>query len=132
MQLTFADNAGPSFISVWGTGTVLDDVDLKKKVWHESLAQWFENGPEDPQVALIRVSADRMQTSSPHPASHATGRMQHGIRCAPDRDRKVCRHTLLQLQATQLPGLRQRAKKSSVTFRRCNRFLPLRPCLAPG
>lgn len=62
VQLVFADNAGPSFISVWGTGTVVDDVELKKKLWQESLARWFENGPEDPQVSLIKVSAERIQT----------------------------------------------------------------------
>lgn len=62
VQLTFADNDGPSFISVWGSGSVLDDVGLKKKYWHESLERWFENGPEDPDVVLIKVSADRIQT----------------------------------------------------------------------
>ncbi len=62
VQLTFADNQGPSFISVWGTGTVIGDVDLKKQLWHKSLEAWFENGPEDPDVTLIKVTADRVQT----------------------------------------------------------------------
>ena len=61
VQLTFADNGGPSFISVWGNGTVVDDVDLKKKLWHKSLEQWFKNGPEDPEVALIKVTAHKIQ-----------------------------------------------------------------------
>lgn len=60
-QLTFADNAGPSFISVWGTGAVVTDVELKKKLWHASLERWFDNGPEDPEVCLIKVSAHRIQ-----------------------------------------------------------------------
>ena len=62
VQLTFSDHDGPSFISVWGSGTIVDDVDLKKKYWHKGLEQWFENGPEDPEVALIKVSAERIQT----------------------------------------------------------------------
>ena len=62
VQLTFADNEGPSFISVWGTGEILSDVDLKKKLWHKSLERWFENGPEDPDVSLIKVSAQKIQT----------------------------------------------------------------------
>lgn len=60
VQLTFADHEGPSFISVWGTGTVVTDVDLKKEFWHTSLEHWFENGPEDPDVCLIKVSARRI------------------------------------------------------------------------
>lgn len=61
VQLTFADNEGPSFISVWGTGTVTTDVELKKTLWHTSLEAWFENGPEDPEVALIKVTAQKIQ-----------------------------------------------------------------------
>lgn len=62
VQLTFADHDGPNFISVWGTGAVVDDVELKKKLWHKDLAQWFENGPEHPEVALIKVTANKIQT----------------------------------------------------------------------
>ncbi len=62
VQLTFADNDGPSFISVWGTGSVVTDDGLKKKLWHKSLERWFENGPEDPEVSLIKVTAHKIQT----------------------------------------------------------------------
>ena len=61
VQLTFADNEGPSFISVWGTGEVIDDPALKRTHWHADLERWFDNGPEDPAVALIRVRAHRIQ-----------------------------------------------------------------------
>lgn len=62
VQLTFADNGAPSFISVWGTGEVFRDIELKKQLWHASLERWFDNGPEDPDVALIKVSAEKIQT----------------------------------------------------------------------
>lgn len=62
VHLTFSDNGSANFISVWGSGEILDDVDLKKKLWHADLERWFENGPEDPEVALIKVSAIRIQT----------------------------------------------------------------------
>lgn len=61
VHLTFADNDGPSFISVWGTGTVIGDEQLKKQLWHKSLERWFENGPEDPEVSLIKVTAHKIQ-----------------------------------------------------------------------
>lgn len=62
VHLTFADTEGASFISVWGSGEIVDDVDLKKKLWQKSLENWFENGPEDPEVTLIKVSANKIQT----------------------------------------------------------------------
>lgn len=62
VQLTFSDPDGPSFISVWGTGQVVSDIALKRKLWHDGLERWFKNGPEDPEVTLIKVSADRIQT----------------------------------------------------------------------
>lgn len=62
VHLAFADHAGPSFISVWGTGEVVDDVDMKKRLWQPSLERWFDKGPEDPDVTLIKVSAQRIQT----------------------------------------------------------------------
>ena len=62
VHLTFSDNEAVNFISVWGSGEVVDDVDLKKKLWQKSLKRWFENGPEDPEVTLIKVSANKIQT----------------------------------------------------------------------
>lgn len=62
VHLTFSDNDGPNFISVWGSGEIVDDIDLKKKLWQKSLERWFENGPEDPEVTLIKVSAKKIQT----------------------------------------------------------------------
>jgi general stress protein 26 len=62
VHLTFADNDDASYISVWGSGEIVDDVDLKKELWHDALERWFSNGPEDPDVTLIKVSANRIQT----------------------------------------------------------------------
>lgn len=62
VHLTFADNEGANYISVWGSGAIVDDVDLKKQLWQPSLERWFENGPEDPEIALIKVTASRIQT----------------------------------------------------------------------
>lgn len=62
VHLSFADNQAVNFISVWGSGEIVDDVDMKKKLWQKDLERWFENGPEDPDVTLIKVSALRIQT----------------------------------------------------------------------
>lgn len=62
VQLTFTHPEGPSFISVWGRGEVIDDVEMKRRLWQDELGRWFENGPDDPEVTLIRVSAGKIQT----------------------------------------------------------------------
>ncbi|MCR2746132.1 pyridoxamine 5'-phosphate oxidase family protein [Limnobacter parvus] len=63
VHLTYTDPTGPSFISVWGTGKIVVDVELKKKLWQKQLEKWFGGkGPEDPEVTLIKVSANRIRT----------------------------------------------------------------------
>lgn len=63
VHLTFSDPTGPSFIAVWGTGTVEDDVELKKQLWQKQLKKWFgDKGPEDSEVTLIKVTAKRIRT----------------------------------------------------------------------
>lgn len=62
VQLVFADNEAVNFIAVWGQGEVVEDADLKKKLWREELQEWFPQGPEDEDVLLIKVSATRIQT----------------------------------------------------------------------
>lgn len=62
VHLTFADPDGPSFIAVWGAGEIVNDAALKRRFWHADFERWFENGPEDPDVTLIKVAARRIQT----------------------------------------------------------------------
>lgn len=47
----------PIWIAVTGRGAIVDDVAKKKKLWLDELDRWFENGPTDPDVVLIRVEA---------------------------------------------------------------------------
>lgn len=62
VQLLFSNMEDMDFISVWGRGEVVDDVEMKKKLWQDELSRWFKAGPEDPEVTLIKVSAERIQT----------------------------------------------------------------------
>jgi general stress protein 26 len=63
VHLTFTDPSGPSFIAVWGTGAVIEDVDLKKELWQKQLEKWFgDKGPEDKEVTLIKVTANKIRT----------------------------------------------------------------------
>jgi general stress protein 26 len=61
LSFTGGGKKAPVWIAVTGTAKLVDDVDKKKELWKGELEQWFENGPEDPDVVLIRVRAERAQ-----------------------------------------------------------------------
>jgi general stress protein 26 len=47
-----------TWISIHGTATVVDDVAKKKELWNGFVDAWFENGPEDPAVVLLKIEAE--------------------------------------------------------------------------
>lgn len=58
VELAFIDSPNGTWINVEGSATVLrDDVERKRALWQDDLGRWFENGPDDPEVVLIKVSA---------------------------------------------------------------------------
>jgi general stress protein 26 len=50
-----------AWVAVSGTAEVVDDADQKRKLWLEELERWFPNGPDDPNVALVRVASTAAQ-----------------------------------------------------------------------
>ena len=46
------------YLSLSGTAKILRDQAKIDELWNPMLEPWFENGKEDPTVALIRVQAD--------------------------------------------------------------------------
>jgi general stress protein 26 len=59
VNVTYA--SGNTFVSLAGRASIVDDVAKKKELWKESLRVWFENGPEDPNVVLLKVEGDEAQ-----------------------------------------------------------------------
>jgi general stress protein 26 len=56
--LAFIATEQGTWINVEGHATIVrDDVERKRALWLKDLERWFENGPEDPEVVLIKVSA---------------------------------------------------------------------------
>ena len=47
------------FVSISGTASVTADPALIKKYWSEGLRAWFPKGPEDSNIALLRINIDR-------------------------------------------------------------------------
>src|SRR4029079_2647696 len=45
------------WVAVSGQAEVVDDPERKRQLWLDELERWFQNGPDDPNVALIRVGS---------------------------------------------------------------------------
>lgn len=50
--------ADDGFVSIAGTAEVSHDETMIEGLWNPTAEAWFENGREDPAVALLRVHAD--------------------------------------------------------------------------
>jgi general stress protein 26 len=49
-----------TWISLEGTAEVVEDDAKKRELWQDDLAGWFEEGPDDDDVILLRVRASRI------------------------------------------------------------------------
>ncbi|MDB5490439.1 MAG: ral stress protein 26 [Micavibrio sp.] len=56
--LSYAESKKQDYISVAGTATIVRDQAKVKEFWTEAFKAWFPDGPEDPDIALIRVDAE--------------------------------------------------------------------------
>ncbi|MDZ4770207.1 MAG: pyridoxamine 5'-phosphate oxidase family protein [Chloroflexota bacterium] len=50
--------SGNSYVSMAGKATIVTDVAKKKELWKPDLQAWFKNGPEDPNVVLVKINAE--------------------------------------------------------------------------
>ena len=58
VELAFIDTPNGTWINLEGEATVVrDDPERKREMWQKDLERWFANGPDDPEVVLIKVSA---------------------------------------------------------------------------
>jgi general stress protein 26 len=56
-QVNVATSGSDSWVSLTGEAVVVDDLARKKDLWNKVVEAWFPNGPEDPDVVLLRVNA---------------------------------------------------------------------------
>ena len=50
-----------AWVALSGSADVVDDPEQKRRLWLDELERWFPNGPDDPNVALIRFSSTAAQ-----------------------------------------------------------------------
>ncbi len=58
VEMAFIDTPNGTWVNVEGEAVVVrDDPERKREMWQKDLERWFQNGPDDPEVVLIKVSA---------------------------------------------------------------------------
>ena len=55
VQLLFSNNGSSEYLSVYGTASISQDRAKIKELWNEFAKIWFQDGPDDPDLTLIRV-----------------------------------------------------------------------------
>ena len=55
VNLAYSDPSGQNYVSVAGKAEIVRDTAKVKELWSEGLRTWFPKGPDDPDIALIRV-----------------------------------------------------------------------------
>ena len=53
--LTYSDESKDAWVSIEGRALVVRDTALAKELWSEPLRTWFPDGPEDPELAMLKV-----------------------------------------------------------------------------
>ena len=57
-RVNVALSSRSSWVSVTGAAEVVRDVEKAKQLWNAGISAWFPNGPEDPELVLLKVHAD--------------------------------------------------------------------------
>jgi general stress protein 26 len=57
-QVNVSMQCGDDYLSIAGTASVTRDQQLIDELWNAHAEAWFEQGREDPAVALLKVHAD--------------------------------------------------------------------------
>lgn len=59
--LCFADATHQNYVSATGKSDVVSDRGKVKELWTEVYRTWFPQGPDDPEIVLIRVTVDHAE-----------------------------------------------------------------------
>lgn len=55
INLAYSDTSAQDYVSVSGKAQIVRDQAKVKELWSEGVRTWFPKGPDDPDIALIRV-----------------------------------------------------------------------------
>ena len=55
VQLFYSNNSSYEYLSVFGTASIVKDEALAKELWTHWSKAWFEQGPDDAELTIIKV-----------------------------------------------------------------------------
>ena len=58
VQLFFSNRNSSEYLSVYGTAVILRDTQKAKELWTPLAKTWFNGGPEDPMLTIIKVTPE--------------------------------------------------------------------------
>ena len=75
VNVSFAAPGTQRYVSVTGTAQLVRDKAKMKELWKPQLTAWFPKGLEDPDIALLKVSATKAEYWDSHTSAvaHAIG-----------------------------------------------------------
>jgi general stress protein 26 len=60
VELAYMATERGTWVSIEGGAEVVEDAAKKRELWDDELKQWFREGPDDDDVVLVKVRADRV------------------------------------------------------------------------
>lgn len=60
VELAYIATDRGTWVSIEGSAEVVEDEQRKRDLWGEDLGQWFEGGPDDDGIVLLKVTAERI------------------------------------------------------------------------
>lgn len=60
VELAYMATERGTWVSIEGEAAVVGDEDKKRELWDDELKQWFQEGPDDDDVVLVKVTAERV------------------------------------------------------------------------
>ncbi|MBC7907056.1 MAG: pyridoxamine 5'-phosphate oxidase family protein [Rhodospirillaceae bacterium] len=61
VNLSYAEPARQTYVSVSGWAELLRDGDKIRQLWSDALSKWFPRGPDDPDLALLCVRVEHAE-----------------------------------------------------------------------
>ena len=60
VELAYIATDRGTWVSVEGQAEVIEDDDRKRELWEDDLDDWFQGGPDDDRIVLLKVRAERI------------------------------------------------------------------------
>ena len=75
VNVSFSSPKAQTYVSVAGRAELVRDKEKIKELWDPSLKAWFPDGLDTPEIALLKISAEKAQywDAPSSPVAHAIG-----------------------------------------------------------